>query len=326
MQKFINTVFGFLLFVTVGSVALMCTFFYLNAISGSDIPALNFSDSYSFNEKIRFMKTKGRDVSALVLGSSMSLNNLHSKTILANLSREDDYLNTSSWGMSMEDNYGFLKFLGGMYKIDNLILASGMVDFRGKAKHIDFDFVESYLNDDPYKTFRKVIGHFKANYYFRNFIYAKKVRTAIHDYEYLMYDSYGTVNLVAENFNIDKNKWVQDELGEPADEQQYNYLDSISHYCRSNGIELIFFQSPIRQGIWTELSTTKLNMLDQHVRRVKEILEEDSHIFVDSRDRVWPDSLFADATHFNEVGAQLFTEFCFDKISASGRGQRKVNQ
>jgi hypothetical protein len=78
----------------------------------------------------------------------------------------------------------------------------------------------------------------------------------------------------------------------------------------------MFFQSPIRQSVWRDLDITKLSNLNFHVKKVKNIIEANNQIFINSSEKLWSDTLFVDAIHFNEVGAQLFTEFCFDKIKA----------
>lgn len=317
MKKFIINLIYFSFFFIVLSISIVGFYFYRNKITINDLPALNFSDSYSFNEKIRFLKTKEKKETVIAIGSSMTQNNLHSKTTLANLDSRN-YLNTSSWGMSLGDDFNLLKKLNSIYKIKQLIIVSNIIDFQQQDKHIDFKFVESYLKSDYFNIVVKFIQLFDLKYYKNNLTYAKKVRNCYRDYEYLNYDKYGAVNFQKDSFNIDKQRWLTDYLENSGFQVQYNYLDSISNYCKVNGIKLLFFQSPIRQGIWCDLDTSKLGNLNFHVKKVKHILEANNQIFINSSEKLWSDTLFVDAIHFNEIGAQQYTKFCFDKIKAHG--------
>jgi len=289
-------------------------YIYINNSKNDSIPAINFSNSYSFNEKIRFMKTKDKTASILAIGSSMTLDNLDSKTILANLNI-GNYINAASWGMSIYNDYIFLKSLSKIYNIKCVIISSNIIDFKTPGINVDFQFIENYLESDNYSivTFEKFINTFSPKYYMKNFSYVKKVRNDSTQIEYLNYDNFGAVSFPKDNFNINKKRWVADNLDSPCIELQYNYLDSISNYCKINKIELLFFQSPYREGIWNNFNSSKLNELNLHIKRIKSILKSDNHFFVNSNEKLWPDSLFCDATHMNCIGAQLYTKFCFDK-------------
>lgn len=316
MKRFIINIFAFLgVFTLIG---LLCSiaFIYKYKITSNDIPALNFSDSYSFNEKVLFLNKKPKYANALAIGSSMTLNNLHSKTVIQHLGN-DKFINTGSWGMSIIDDFQFLKSLNKVYKIKTLIVSSSLIDFTQREKQIDFNFVESYMHNSKLDLFASLCKNIDLKYYFNNMIYAQKVRNCTYDYEYLTYDNYGAVSFKKERFNIDKRRWDSDHLDKSGLNKQYIYLDSISDFCKTRGIELLFFQSPLREGIYSELSQLKINNLKLHLAKVKYIIEEDNNTFIDANEKLWPDSLFVDALHFNEQGAQLYTEFCFDKIKAT---------
>ncbi|WP_157447112.1 hypothetical protein [Cytophaga aurantiaca] len=263
------------------------------------------------------MKNRERTATTVAIGSSMTQNNLHSETVISNLHTRN-YLNTSSWGMSMHDNFVFLKSLCDIYKIERVLIVSNIIDFQQTDKHIDIPFVESYLKGNTCEVAKAFIEHFDLKYYTRNLTYAKKVRSCDKDYEYLKYDRYGAVNFRTDSFNIDKERWENDYLSNPGLAQHYQYLDSIAAYCKVNGIELLFFQSPERQDLAVHLDSLKSNNLKQHLIKIKHILETNNQTFVDSNEKLWQDTLFTDAIHFNKMGSQLFTEFCFDKMKQCG--------
>ena len=291
------------------------TLIYLFKIktSVSDLPALKFSDSYSLNEKVLFINKSPKDIKTLAIGSSMTLNNLHTNTI-KQYTNSDSYLNVASWGMSIMDDFEFLKMFDKMYDIDQLIISSNLMDFVHVEKNVDYPFIINYLHGKKINTYHSFIKNWDLRYYYKNIKYAHKVRNCIHDYEYLKYDTHGAVNFKKDQFVIDEKRWNNDLYDKPGAEQQYMYLDSISEYCKEKGIKILFFQSPIRQGLVSKLNPFKRNNINSHVMKVKTIIMKNSNIFVDANKTNWSDSLFVDATHFNEEGAKLFTEFCFKNI------------
>lgn len=308
MRKFIINITKFtIIFLGAGIISFAFLKFYFK-----EIPALKFSDSYSFNEKILFLGNSSKEANVFAIGSSMSLNNLHSATVIKELQTEK-FLNTASWGMSIVDDYAFLKSLNKIYKIKSLIIVSNIIDFSEVEKKIDLEFVESYLNSKTIKVFQSFISDFDLKYYLTNFKYAKKVRNCINNYDYLKFDNYGTINFRKENFIVNYARWNSDFLEKPK-ALQYLYLDSISEFCMNNRIELLFFQSPIRNGIYSKLNQSQADIINLHLEKAKNILEKDNFQFINSNEILWQDSLFIDAIHLSEEGARLFTEFCFDEI------------
>jgi hypothetical protein len=310
MGKFIINLCKFLIILLgIGIISFVLLTFYFK-----EIPALKFSDSYSFNEKMLFLGRSSKGANVLAIGSSMSLNNLHSETVTLEL-QSKKFINTASWGMSIRDDYDFLKSLNKIYKITSIIIVSNIIDFSEADKNIDFEFVKSYLNVRPLKIFLSFIRNFDLKYYLLNFKYAQNVRNCINNYDYLKFDNYGTINFSKENFVINNARWNRDFLEKPKD-IQYLYLDSLADYCMSNRIELLFFQSPMRTGIYSRLNQSQSDMNNLHLEKVKNILERDNFQFINPSDKLWQDSLFIDGIHFNEAGARLFTEFCFNKIDS----------
>lgn len=277
-----------------------------------DIPAPRLSDSFSLNEKIEFIRKNNKSAEIIAIGSSICLNNMHSKTIVQRL-HSDSYLNTSSWGTTMQDNYLLLKILCEIHTPNTLILASNITEFQLPSKKIDSSLLKNYLISSDFISNLYYLKCFDLRYYIDNFKYAKKVRSSKNDYEYLVFDEHGGVNLDGTNFKIDMKRWNTGfESGEIIDDN-YLYLDSISSFCKSNNIELLFFQSPFRNGLYSSFDNSKLAALKLHVRKIESILETDQHVFIDSNMHLWGDTLFIDGEHLSSKGAESFTEYCFDK-------------
>lgn len=283
-------------------------------VKTNDIPALNFSNSYSFNEKIKFLKNQPRNTEILSVGSSMTLNNLNSEVVV-NEMHNTQLLNAASWGMSMGDDYSYIKsLLSSFHNVKQIIIVSNAVDFLLPEKTIDNQFVEDYLSDNKSKTFQGFVRTFDLNYYITNLRYAKFVRSCHTNYENLIYDNYGAVLLDKDSLIIDSLRWRKHYLDRPSLNSQYHYLDSIAKYCGERNITLMLFHSPFRQGLYEKFNNEEQERLQLHIDKVKTILAANNQIFVDANDRLWPDTLFADALHFNDEGARSFTLYCFDKL------------
>ncbi len=278
------------------------------------MPALNFSNSYSFNEKILFMKDYEEKPELVAVGSSMTLNNLYSEVVIENM-KTTKYLNTASWGSSMDDNFYFIQLFTQLYNPKSILIVSNMTDFHQEKKEVNYDWVENYLQSNYFNTIKYAIRDFDKGYYVRSFEYVKKVRfCANNDYECLNYDNYGMVAFDTTNFTINKERWIKEYFNETKNNSQYLYLDSISDYCKEKNIKLLFFDSPVREGLKNTFDEEKKNIQSSHIQKIKNSIEKNGHIFIDSSEKQWADSLFVDAIHFNQLGAKVFTTYCFSKI------------
>jgi len=311
MKHFIENIFRFLFFFLILSSLHIISVISLVGIE--NIPALNFTDSYSFNEKILFIKKHSINPEIVSIGSSMTQNNLDSEVILAEF-QTTKYLNTASWGMKMQDNFNFLKLLYSIYPLDKIIIVSNVVDFQQGNKRMDSDFINYYLTNNNLGTSYSFMKNFNLSYYSENLKYAEYVRNCNNDYQYLGYDQYGMVKFKNVGFNIKEKRWLDNHFDKEISEIEYVYLDSISKFCNENNLKLYFFQSPYREGLFSEFNPAEMNIYNNHSSRLDSILK-DKHHFVNSSKDIWNDSLFVDGIHFNDFGAELFTKYCFDKIN-----------
>lgn len=284
-------------------------------VSRKNIPSPPLSDSYSLNEKLGFLRTTDKMEPSLGIGSSIALNNLHSETI-SNRIMGGKFLNASSWGMNMSDNYYLLKSLCEVYHPRTIFIASSISEFELPAKKVDYDKVKSYLTAGDAAAVMYHFTCFNVRYYMDNWKYKKLVTTEKNQYEYLVFDQFGGVNIEGNGFKIDQRRWNASFEKKRINESNYAFLDSISTLCKLKGIGFYFFQSPFREGIYANLDAQKAKDLKSHVERIETILKRDHHMFVDADKVKWNDSLFIDGEHLNEKGAKAFTEYCFNQLDS----------
>ncbi len=307
MVKFIKNIALFILYTAILAIFIIILYKYKTGVTLKDLPAPNLTPSYSFNDKMQFARHKRADI--IAVGSSMSLDNLSSDVIINNL-KTDSYLNLSSWGLTPKDIFSIIKIYCSIHKPSMVMIASNYLDFQSTDKEFDHRKLTDYLKGSTSKL-NDFFINFNVNYYFTYFAYHKFTTSGNNFYESLIYDKYGGISFDPSNFKIDKEIWNKVEISNLR-ETSYHYLDSISFFCSQNKIRLLFFQTPIREGIYRNLNK---DWLLKHVSRVKAIILKNNNTFIDANDRFWPDSLYIDPVHFNSNGARQFTKYCFDKMN-----------
>jgi hypothetical protein len=281
-------------------------------------PAPNLSNSYSFNEKMEFINKniKAKQIDVLALGSSMSLNNLHSPTIVKEL-KTDSYLNTASWGQNMEEDYAMLRLLDKLYQPRAIIITTNFIDFAKSTKTFRYDLLEDYLYARKYPSLYYYLTTFDLSYFAKQSKIAELVRENPDTYEYLGFDKYGGVNLSIAQAKFNARRWDGDSLnakdGVPV---QYQYLDSISNYCVNKNIRLYFLQGPFRHGYWSRIDQQQKDVVLNHIAKVQAQLAHKKGVSFVHTEIEWDDALFADFIHLNATGAQRFTEQCLRQANS----------
>jgi hypothetical protein len=269
-------------------------------------PPPKLSESISFNAKILNLKEMQLvgDIDVLAIGSSMSLNNIHTKTVKKHFGK--NYFNLSSWGQNIGEDYNLIKIFTKRHKPKTIIISSGYMDFNNSSKKINYHSLDNYLSGNKFSILRELTVRYlfdeSRSYYI--------MKNDTKNYTSLMYDDCGGVNFEKNNFNITPNRWNGNSIKEfVLDSLQYNYLDSISLYCSSNDIKLVFIQSPFRKGYYSQLDKQSLNLLHTHENKVNQILSRNKQIFIKTENELWRNELFVDYSHFNNDGAKKYTQY-----------------
>ena len=276
-----------------------------NQLTCENFPAPELTNSYSFNSKLKFLKNKKSK--NIAIGSSMTLNNLSSEVVI-NKIRTNDFLNYSSWGLSIVDMFRLLKVSNQIHKTKRLFVVSNVVDFIEKPKMFEEEEVIGYLKND-FELFY-YLKHLNFKYYFDNWKYTKYVRSGSNFQESLVYDNYGAAILSDKSFIYSKTRWNNPFIYSIDSQLNYHYLDSIAHFCNSNNIELMMVQSPTRRSLLTKKSEIKI--LQNHIAKMNTILSKRNQFLIDGNELTLTDECFVDGTHLNSKGATIFTNFIFD--------------
>ena len=107
MERFIKKL---LYILSVFFIPIICfTIFWLNYY---EIPPPRFSENLSLNEKVRFVKQNflKEKIDILAIGSSMTQNNLYTKTITEHF-KGKKFLNLSSWSQRIDQDFHWIKII-----------------------------------------------------------------------------------------------------------------------------------------------------------------------------------------------------------------------
>ncbi len=274
-------------------------------------PPPKLSTSISFNAKILYIKEKqfSDGIDIMAVGSSMSLNNIHSSTIQNYFGHK--YVNISSWGQNMEEDFELIKIFTKYYNPKIILISSGYMDFNNNSKAIKYNLVENYLFGNEMLAYKEL----NLRYLWKESRSFSNKKKDIYNYTSLKYDDYGGINLKKNNFIIKKNRWVGNNVNEfNLDKLQYRYLDSISLLCETKGINLVFIQSPYRVGYYSRLDDKSLDILTNHEIKVDSVLKKSHQLFIKAENGIWKDNLFLDYSHFNNEGAKKYTEYFIERI------------
>lgn len=301
MKKFLKTsliFFGILIFPFV--LALIVLHDY--------IPAPKITNSYSFNEKIKFVEIKeNKQADYIAIGSSMTLNNINSDVVTELLSTKS-YLNLSSWGLRIKDDYILIKRLFEIHKPKTLIIVSIIIDFGPSGLEYNVDDIYDYIDSE--NEIKYQFKYLELKYFFKRLVTNRINYNTNKIYASLNFDKYGGVALEPDGFEIKKSRWNEKLSYEYIDIQNYLYLDSISSFLTEKNVELIFVQTPLREGLLDDYYTTNL---EKHVNKIQPILHKYGHTFCNANNDTWPDSLFVDYAHMNSTGTEKLSKYWIDE-------------
>lgn len=267
-----------------------------------------------------FVKEKHFDsVDVLVVGSSMSLNNVNTESVTQHFGKA--YLNLSSWGQNLEEDYRLIKVFAKHLKPRVILISGNYMDFNESPRNIQFDLVEKYVYENSFfSSLYQSLGF--SSFRSSKELYTYRQKSFDHNYEYLGFDANGGVNFDPLKFNISPVRWKGNSIEKFSfSERNYHYLDSISSFCSVNNVLFAYIQTPFRKEYYSLLTENDLNKYRIHTEKIKSVLDKRSQRFINMSDSSWHDSLFVDYSHLNKIGSKKFTDYFLSQIPKTGSVQ-----
>lgn len=271
-----------------------CIFYFNNS---EFIAAYKVTNSYSFNEKVKWLPSP-QQIDVLTIGSSMSLNNVSSQEVVSGF-ETDQYLNLSSWGLKIKDIAELMPLFIKLYRPKIVLCASNIMDFmQPNVQYNVKEIEEEILNRKSVYTYlfkKYYVSHTRKN---------KKNYISDDVYTSLKFDNFGGVGFANENFNVADSRWRLRHSSNKIKPENYYALETLSKFLSNHKVQLIFVQSPIRQALQDSKYSRETG---NHLQKVKGILKKYDGIAIDLSNSKYSDNFFVDSTHLNRNGANNFT-------------------
>ena len=298
MKKFYNKI----IFFVIVEVILILT---IILIYNYDDKLLFISNSVSFNAKAEFInKNRQRlsDSKIVIIGSSMSLNNIDTKQIQDSFKLKT--INISSWGTK------FIDFQGYNIWSKRIIMNINFTDFGSSFITQKNGFpitnnsaIEMLNIASDFSTYRNQFS--ETNTYTK--IGSEKC------YTNLNFDSLGTAYLESERFEIVKSRWNEDiylkhEITKNKVDEFVNSLNIVIEKVKPQYSIIISF-SPGRRCFYNSTKQSIVDYLEQQIALKLPMVR-----FVNLYNKDIPDSYYVDNCHFNHRGNELFTMYLINEI------------
>lgn len=265
------------------------------------------SNSISYNSNLQNLvhNTSLGDVQLLVVGSSLSLNDISGAMLEDSLKCK--VYNLSSWGFRSDKILGFfskVKLAG----CKTVVMGFNNIDFGINAgATYDFGLSDSYLNGAGCDRICGFIRTF--NFLEFNDAFLQRKSSAVRNDQYfaLGFDRHGSVLLDTPGFKIDAYRWghTTDTLGFGIFLKNVTALKDL---LRSKNIRLWIAYLPYRRDV----ITPELRNHDDAVTQTLRNALADN--FIDLHDVTVPKDFYADVSHMFKPGAEFITSTIIDSI------------
>jgi len=272
------------------------------------IAAPMITNSYSLNEKLYRLPYGTIDI--IAIGSSITLNNLYSKSII-NEFPSSSYYNLSSWGLRIKEVNKLMRLYVELYHPKHVIIASNEIDFMKKGgTKLDLSLIKRYLISKHRKNY--ILTNFDLKYLINRSLDNRYNLTHSDVYDSLKYDEYGGVVLQKKDFKIKQHRWARKIDFTEIDEINYVALAELCSFLKEKKIKLIFIQFPLRDEL---IDGNYLDLLQDHMIKVKKIVLESGHFYVDTTVYNWPSKYFVDNIHLNNIGGRRLTNIFLNEVN-----------
>ena len=280
------------------------------------LPPVPFSGSISFDEKIRFLKNRV-DLKAeiLAIGSSMSLNNFAGSAYESSGLAAHSFLNLGSWNSKVRHSFYTYNVLEPIVQPRVVLFVTSVMDY-GREERPDQFFNESDVRSyvvSPWLDWLYVLKYDSLSYFANQELLVSRLRKIDDDYSSLKFDQYGEVPLEIPPNKISPERWnIKVSPQDFSDARNYQMLVNWVKKSEKDGTCLVVAQTPLR------LSSIPLGMdkqVEDHWKRLSVMLDTDHSSFLNLHSSLrLPDSMFADYSHLNAIGAQIFTKALLERM------------
>lgn len=282
------------------------------------LPRLGISpvltESISYDLKLGFAASQNAQHYEIIsIGSSITLNNLHSETLLKAFPAGASYLNLASFNASISNSLAILQAVVPRYQPQTIVMMSNHIDFENeKWQGLSSSQTNLFLDQEwlPYFYWRRFNLYQLLQRRRRTRRFMSEARAQMQ--QQFRMDAHGGVPLRVSKTNLNPNRQNTAPITE-IDSSQYQALAEISNFLQQANIQLIFVQSPLKHSNCQSDSCQSFQAA--HINRTRQIIAGAGHHFIDLyHDFSLPDSVFCDELHLNHQGPQLATQALIERL------------
>jgi hypothetical protein len=274
-----------------------------------------YTDSMTFDLKADHVEEHALDqIDVIAIGSSITLYNLDSKTLLEG--KKYTYYNFASWGLQMIDIEMILRNRLRQYHPKYVIMCSNITDFQAPANRTYPEFFDTEL--PLIKRFKPALYYFNYHSVFDLIIRKRHVTqiTTDFDHEYSMrLDNYGGASLNVPKENLGEKYYTAVKTFPTSfTAENYEALRKICVLLNKMNIKPIFVQSPTGSRYMKTSNASEI--FNTHQRKCKWIIEKHGGIYLNFHNpTIFSDNLFVDQFHLQRTGAIVLTKKVVGAIS-----------
>jgi len=267
---------------------------------------LFYTNSVCTNAKMKWLDNRKKllaNSDYIIIGSSMSLNNLDPYPLVKNSNLS--IINLSSWGRTIPDFFIFNRLIkdSAIYIIN--LSFSDLSPRKTAGTYFGYNLYP-FLSKDLVGVIESlnILKKHKGYKYQQNFV-KKQLKRSKNDYKSITFDDFGSV-LINENIKPSKKRW---NLKSPIDTNMMIIPQWI--YKLSKKHEIFVFFSPERNILKTK---SRFNYCQEITNLLN--LQQNVHAFNLYQ---WDikDSCFFDHSHFNRKGAQIYSDSVSNLINSA---------
>ena len=268
----------------------------------------------SFDAKLQFIREHidPNKIDTIVVGSSLSLNNVQGAVLEKNSEVCNGVLNLSMWSIGAPQVEQLLEVSDAFPNLKRIVYSGQFSDFGNKLvfKNFDSDLIQKYMTNtlNPAEYTKYILGACKDVSFCQKRQKEWEVKYGGNNkFSYLRFDHTGSAPLEIHGKDRVERRW-KDPHGTGQPREAFDALIRIVKKAKKDNIKFYFVQQPYRQPLIDTHEGVK-HVMKKFAKNVKILVNKEDGKFLSLHYLLQlDDSHFADRSHLNASGSKLGSE------------------
>lgn len=301
----------FILIMIMASTVSYAYYFSKNYSKNFPLPLTN---RISLDAKLKFIRENidPETIDTLIVGSSLSLNNVQGKVLEKNSKNIDSVLNLAVWSIGSLQVQQLLELSDAFPNLERIVYSGQFSDFANMLlfKNYDSDYLQKYITNsmNPIEYSHLLLNVCKDIAFCK-----KREKEWKNDYNtsrkfsFLRFDDTGSAPLEIRGKDRIQARWKNPHGGLQYP-QAFKALQQIAQKAKKDNINFYFVQQPYRQPLIDKHAYVK-KVMKTFATNVNTIVSKEGGNFFNLHEKVhFSDVYFADRSHLNSNGSKIGSE------------------